>query len=104
VLTLGLRRVTPGVPVGPVFLFLALCGLSHGLLDALTDGGLGVAFFSPFSNARYFFPWHPISVSPLSITRFLSGRAGPVLWSELLWVILPCIAIFLLGLRSRVSR
>src|SRR5215470_15569036 len=25
---------------------------SHGLLDALTDGGRGVAFFAPFSGAR----------------------------------------------------
>jgi hypothetical protein len=29
---------------------------SHGMLDAMTDGGLGVAFFAPFDNARYFFP------------------------------------------------
>lgn len=27
---------------------------SHGLLDAMTDGGLGVAFFSPFDRTRYF--------------------------------------------------
>ena len=27
-------------------------------------GGLGVAFFSPFSNARYFLPWRPIRVAP----------------------------------------
>src|SRR5262245_6834033 len=37
---------------------------SHGVLDALTNGGLGVAFFSPFDRSRYFFPWHPIQVSP----------------------------------------
>src|SRR5438132_985924 len=29
---------------------------SHGMLDAMTDGGLGVAFFAPFDNSRYFFP------------------------------------------------
>ena len=36
----------------------------HGLLDAMTDGGLGVAFFSPFDNRRYFLPWTPIRVIP----------------------------------------
>src|SRR5258707_13969443 len=29
---------------------------SHGVLDAITDGGLGVGFFIPFDSARYFFP------------------------------------------------
>ena len=29
---------------------------SHAVLDALTDGGLGVALFAPFSNERYFLP------------------------------------------------
>ena len=38
------------------FAFLFLCTVSHAILDAFTDGGLGVAFFSPFSNERYFFP------------------------------------------------
>ena len=28
--------------------------VSHGVLDALTTGGLGVAFFWPFSQQRYF--------------------------------------------------
>lgn len=35
----------------------------------LTDGGLGVAFFSPFDNKRYFLPWRPIRVSPISVTH-----------------------------------
>ena len=28
---------------------------SHGILDAMTNGGYGIAFFSPF-NARFFLP------------------------------------------------
>jgi inner membrane protein len=47
-----------------LWLYFFLCAASHGLLDAITDGGLGVAFFSPFDNRRYFFPWRPIHVSP----------------------------------------
>ncbi len=32
-----------------------LSTISHGLLDALTNGGLGVALFSPFDTGRVFF-------------------------------------------------
>jgi len=40
----------------------------------MTDGGMGVAFFSPFDTTRYFLPWRPILVSPISVMRFLSER------------------------------
>ncbi len=70
-----------------VFFFLATA--SHGLLDALTDGGLGVAFLAPFSGERYFFPFRPIEVSPISVARFLSARGLEVIGSELLWVWCP---------------
>ena len=56
--------------------------ITHPLLDMLTDGGSGVMLFFPFSTERFFFPWRPIRVSPLSIARFFD-RAGPILWSEL---------------------
>jgi inner membrane protein len=75
-------------------LFLAV--VSHGLLDALTDGGSGVAFFAPFSDTRYFFPWHPLRVSPLSVRRFFEGRAIPVLKTEILWVWLPLLGLWII--------
>lgn len=81
-----------------VFAFLFMCTVSHDLLDALTDGGLGVAFFSPFSNARYFFPWRPLKVSPIGIDAFFTGRAWEVFKSEFLVVWLPCTIIFLAGI------
>ncbi len=87
-----------------VFLFLFLCTVSHPLLDALTDGGYGVALFSPFSNERFFFPWRPIKVSPLGVSRFLSGQANPVIFSELKWVAVPCLSIFVATLRWRKLR
>lgn len=73
------------------FVFFAAV-LSHIALDAMTDGGLGVAFFWPFSGNRYFLPWQPIEVSPLSPRRFLSARGLEVLRSEALWVWLPSLA------------
>jgi inner membrane protein len=69
------------------YLFLAIA--SHGLLDAITDGGLGVAFFSPFSNARYFFLWTPVRVAPIGLFRFFSMRGLYVFASELVWIWIP---------------
>ncbi len=79
------------------FIFLFLCTLSHGILDAFTNGGLGIAFFSPFSNTRYFFPWRPLEVSPIGVSDFLSGPAFSVLASELKFIWIPCGLMFLFG-------
>jgi len=40
---------------------------SHGLLDTLTDGGMGCALLWPFDVTRYFAPWRPIPVSPIGL-------------------------------------
>jgi inner membrane protein len=74
-----------------IYLFLATA--SHGFLDAMTDGGLGVAFFSPFSNKRYFLPWTPIRVSPIGAGRFFSSRGLDVLRTEFLWIWLPAAVL-----------
>ena len=74
-----------------VWLYLFLATASHGLLDAMTDGGLGVAFFSPYDNRRYFLPWTPIRVSPIGIGRFFGPRGLAVLQSELLWIWIPAV-------------
>ena len=86
-----------------LFAYLFLATASHGFLDAMTDGGLGVAFFSPFNSTRYFLPWRPIVVAPISITRFFSGRGGEVLKSEVVWVWIPAtiIAVFVMVIRRR---
>ena len=65
---------------------------SHGLLDALTNGGRGIAFFAPFSDHRYFFPWRPIQVSPIGV-GFFSARGLRVLASEAGWIWLPSAII-----------
>ena len=60
---------------------------SHGFFDAMTDGGLGIAFFAPFTNTRYFLPWRPIPVAPLSLEGLLNPRGLRMLrWeSGLFW-------------------
>jgi inner membrane protein len=85
--------------------FLLLCYFfavtaSHGVLDAMTDGGFGIAFFAPFDDTRYFFPFRPIKVSPIGLA-FLSAHGLDVVWSEFLWVGIPSsiIAGTILGLR-----
>lgn len=76
-----------------LFLLFFLATASHPILDALTDGGEGVAFFSPFSNHRYFFPWRPILVSPLGIQAFFSWRGFLVLVNEFLFVVAPLLFV-----------
>ena len=66
---------------------------SHGVLDAMTNGGLGVAFFAPFDESRYFLPWRPLQVSPVSVAAFLSRWGLEVLISEFLWIWIPCLTL-----------
>jgi inner membrane protein len=55
---------------------------SHGLLDAMTDGGLGIALFWPFSTERFFAPWRPLPVAPIG-ARLVSARGLRVMLIEL---------------------
>jgi inner membrane protein len=72
---------------------LFLITASHGVLDAMTNGGLGVAFFSPFDRHRYFFPWRPIWVSPIGGRALFSSRALQVIEHES-WIWAPALALF----------
>ena len=67
----------------------------------MTDGGLGVAYFAPFSNRRYFLPWRPIPVSPISVARFFDARGLQVLAGEIVWIWLPCAALAAAGRLAR---
>ena len=80
-------------------LMWAVSAVTHPLLDMLTDGGSGVMLLIPFSTGRFFFPWRPIRVSPLTIGRFFD-RAGPILWSELPFCA-AALAVGILGLWVR---
>ena len=93
----------------------ALVTASHGFFDAMTDGGLGIAFFAPFDNTRYFLPWRPIPVAPLSLGGLATPRgqrllmwegalfwtfaAGGALWrNEPKWRVMASIACWLMTL------
>ena len=66
---------------------------SHGVFDAMTNGGLGVAFLSPFNTRRYFLPWRPIQVSPIAAGRFVSARGMEILLNEMAIVWLPALLV-----------
>jgi len=76
--------------------FLTLAMASHGLLDTLTNGGLGAALFWPFDNTRIFAPETPVLVSPIG-RNFFSMRGVETLLSELRWIWVPCIVVALAG-------
>jgi inner membrane protein len=89
------RRLGASPLAAFAFVFVSIA--SHGLLDAMTTGGLGVAFLSPFSNERYFLPWRVILVSPIGVESFFSRRGLEVLKSELTWIWTPAAVLALIG-------
>jgi len=86
---------------GVLWLALFLATASHGVLDAMTDGGSGVAFFAPFDNARHFFSWRPIPVSPIGVSSFFTRRGLDILEAEAFVIWLPAAAIVVVGALAR---
>ena len=83
------------------FWFVLIATASHGVLDAFTNGGFGVAFLWPWTGARYFAPMQVIEVSPLGIRPFFSAWGLRVLLSELIWVWAPCAILTALMVTAR---
>jgi inner membrane protein len=88
------QRFTPYWWGLAAFFFLAT--ISHSLLDGLTTGGLGAAYFAPFDNTRYFLPWRPIKVSPIGISAFFSEWGRRVIISEAIWIGIPLTAAWVI--------
>lgn len=90
--------------VGPsrlfIWIFIFICTASHPMLDAMTDGGEGIALLWPFTAERFFFPWQEIPVSPIG-RSFFSARGLEVFSKELMIVWLPCLVIGVLGFGIR---
>jgi inner membrane protein len=90
-------------PFAPLMLYFATITASHGVLDALTNGGPGVAFLAPVDDTRYFLPWRPIPVSPLA-SNFFSEWGWRVFRAELLLLWLPAGAVIVASAVARVAR
>ncbi len=84
-------------------MFFFLLTASHGFIDAFTDGGHGIAFFSPFDTTRYFMPWTPIEVSGLGLVGFIKHGGRHTLFSEMLWVWLPTCALMFFIMAARMG-
>jgi len=76
-----------------IFLFIAMG--SHGVLDMLTDGGLGIAVLWPFDHVRYFFPTQVLKVSPIGMSFFSEWGLKTII-SELFWIWLPALILMAL--------
>lgn len=73
------------------------CGLvlaTHGLLDTLTDGGLGIALLWPFSNQRFFAPWRPLPVAPIGLRILSPHGLALMLYEAVLFLPVWIIAVW----------
>jgi inner membrane protein len=95
-LLLGLVAWAMSLPAVHLGAAAALVMATHGLLDTLTDGGLGIALLWPFSNARYFASWRPIPVAPIG-PRLFAARGLHLMLHECI-LFLP---FFLIGFWPR---
>ncbi len=76
-----------------LLIYFSSIGILHGILDAMTNGGLGVGFFIPFESSRYFLPFRPIEVSPLGLNGLITAQGVKVMISEALWIWFPAAVI-----------
>ena len=89
---LAFRKPLEGVTRTAFFVFFFLATASHGVLDAMVDGDLGVAFFAPFSAHRFFLPWRPVVSSPIGY-GFFSSAGLAVLTNEFFWLWIPSLIV-----------
>jgi inner membrane protein len=95
------RKPLQGTSRLRLFAFFFLATASHGILDAMVNGTLGVAFFAPFSAERHFLLWRPIVSSPVGWS-FFSIAGATVLMNEFVWLWVPSLVIiFAPWLRKR---
>jgi inner membrane protein len=95
---LRVRALTAGLIVGAAM-------ASHGVFDMMTDGGQGVAYWWPFSSARWFADWRWIHSTPVHRAHFLKTVQLRLLL-ELWQLIVPMFALALAvrGARAMVQR
>jgi membrane-bound metal-dependent hydrolase YbcI (DUF457 family) len=84
------------------FLVSLAVAASHGLLDTLAPGGLGVMLLWPLSRARFLFPWPLLPPSPFSALPLFSPGFMALLLHEAL-VFAP-LAVYALWPERRAAR
>ncbi|MEO5659565.1 MAG: metal-dependent hydrolase, partial [Polaromonas sp.] len=67
-------------------------------------GGVAIPLYWPFSEQRFFSPWRPVEVSPVSFSRFFTQRGADVLLNEVQTIWLPLMAAALAIFALRHSR
>jgi inner membrane protein len=81
-----LARRSTTRPVAAAFVVAILVAVSHGLLDAMTDGGRGIALLWPMTTTRYFFPWRPIPVAPIGLGFLSEEGLAVAAWEAALFM------------------
>jgi len=77
-------------------IYLIICCASHGIIDAMTSGGKGIALLFPFTYERIFFSHRPILVSPIGAANFFSEWGLEVIISETKWILMPCLIVLII--------
>jgi inner membrane protein len=97
---LALWPLAKGMRLPAVFVAVtgAVVMATHGLLDALTDGGKGIALLWPITNERLFAPWRPIPVAPIGSRILTPTGLRLMAWEALLF--LPFLLVALWPRRS----
>ena len=88
---------------GSLSAYFILVMISHGLLDAFTNGGPGVAFFSP-SEPPVFLPVPSHRGLTHRNRRVQCARGVRIRLSEVRWVLLPAAALAAMGILLRRAR
>ena len=94
VAVLAFRNSMTGRAPFALWSYLFLATASHGLLDAMTDGGLGVALLWPWTSHRFFFPWRPIPVAPIGARLLLARGLHELAWELLAFLPAWAIAVW----------
>lgn len=79
--------------------YFFLLNASHGLLDTLTAGGLGIALLAPFDHTRYLAPIALFQAAPLDISGLLTPWGLRCMRTEFLVLWIPALMVVFLSRR-----
>ncbi len=80
-----------------IALFFFIATMSHGIIDGMTTGGLGIAYFAPWSPERYWMPIRMIHVSGLNASNLMTKWGWAVLRSEIIWIGVPLLIVWIMA-------